>query len=111
MAVEATGTQTAVINTVHTLHQNTTEKTLILTVDLTNLTTASGTADVVILAIKQKVLTGGTEKQVWAWTYHGANVGSPVKVSIPVHSSYSVSFTLQQIAGTGRAFDWRVDSI
>lgn len=98
------GTQTATINTEHTLGTSVTAAgTYVLEVDTTNM--ANG--DVLELRAKTKVLTGGTEKQYLLATY--ANVQTDVvKMSIPVPSAYSISFTLKQTAGTGRAFDWNI---
>lgn len=108
MTVEASGTQTATISTEHTLNAGsfTSAKTYVLTVDLSNL--ANG--DTVELRVKKKVLTGGTEKQIYLGTYSHAQLHAVVD-SIPVRSEYSVSFTLKQTAGTGRNFDWAVLSL
>ncbi len=117
--VEATGTQAASIGTEHTLHTNTGDKKFVLTVNLRNMQNA----DVLELRVYEKVLTGDSQSYLtYSVTYgptiqgDGAAVGSSaqgevVKVSIPVPSAYSITFTLKQTAGTGRSFDWRVDSL
>jgi len=106
MIVEGFGTQTAVVGTEHTLHTNVAAKTYVLTVDTTNM--ANG--DLVELRAKAKVLTAGVERLVYIVAYQHLQ-GRPVKVSVPIASPYSISFTLKQTAGTARAFDWNVVSL
>lgn len=101
VATESSGTQTATVNTEHTLATPTTAKTRVLMVDLTNL--VSG--DTVELRIKAKVLTGGTAGLVYLATFIGP-VGEPVAVSPPVPCPFGATLTLKQVAGTGRAYDW-----
>lgn len=108
MIVEAFGTQTAVIGTEHTLNGGsfTGLKVYVLHVDTTNM----ALGDALELRAYEKVLTGGTEKLAYYASYQH-NQGSVVKISIPLPSAYSMKFTLLQTAGTGRAYDWRVDSL
>lgn len=108
MTVEASGTQTAVISTEHTLNSGsfTSAKVYVLEVDTSNMVGG----DVLELRIKKKVLSGGTEKVIFMNTFAHAQA-EPVKVSIPVRSEYSISFTLKQTAGTGRNYDWAVMSL
>lgn len=104
--VEASGTQTATISTEHTLATISTSKTLVLVVDTTNLVNG----DAVELRVSRKVLTGGSEALAWFGRYKHAQ-GDPVKVSIPIPSPFEAKFTLKQTDGTGRNFDWSVESL
>lgn len=98
------GTQTATIGTEHTLGSSITAAgTFILSVNTSNL--ANG--DVLELRAKTKVLTDGSEAVYLLATYAHAQ-GDPVKMSIPIPSLYSLTFTLKQTAGTGRAFEWNI---
>jgi len=107
--VEGSGTQTATINTEHSLHTNAGAKTFVLYVD----TNAMVNGDELELRVKMKVLTGGTVREVFFGTYAHVQ-GDPIKTSIPVvapgHTS-GIEFTLKQTAGTGRSFDWSVISV
>lgn len=101
------GTQTAVIGTEHALGTAiTTAGTFVLSVDTGNLVAG----DVVELRCKKKVLTGGVEKVYVLGAFSGAQ-SDPVKDSIPMVSIYSCSFTLRQVAGIARAFDWNIQAL
>lgn len=102
-SVLAEGTQTATINTEHTLATDTSGKTSVLAVDLGNL--AYG--DVVELRIYTKVRSGSTERLAYYVSYSHAQ-GAPNVYSVPVLAMNSVKATLKQTAGTGRAFDWQL---
>lgn len=99
------GTQTATIDTEHTLATVTTAGSYELLVDLTNL----AADDVVLLRAYVKVLTGGSYRLV-----DRAAFGGPVtptnKVAryYPIGVVYGVQYTLEQTDGTGRNFDWAV---
>lgn len=114
----AHGTQTATINTEHTLDAETNPGVYVLVVNLKNM--AAG--DVLELRAYEKVLTG--DSQLWlvdSGTYaniqgDAAAVGSSAKGevlarSIPIAAAFGVTFTLKQTAGTGRDFPWRVDQL
>lgn len=103
LASESNGTQTATINTEHSLAAPTTAKTRVFLVDLVNL--VSG--DIVELRMKTKVLTAGTERTVYTATYQHAQT-DPIVISVPVPTLFGGSFTLKQTAGTGRSFPWAV---
>lgn len=108
--LEASGTQTATIGTEHTLATLTGNKTYVLVVDTVNMTSASGTPDIVELRVKTKVLTGGVTRQVYPAAYVNSQA-DPIKISIPIPSDQEAVFTLKQVQGTGRAFPWKVLSI
>lgn len=110
MAVTAqgSGTQTAVIGTEHTLLDVAVAGVYSLHVDKTNL--AAG--DIVELRIYQIVLTGGTRRVVYFTRYLGVQPADDmIAISVPIANeltdSGSLRFTLKQIAGTGRNFDWK----
>ncbi len=103
--LDASGTQTASINTEHTLRTSTANGTFCFIVDLVNM--ASG--DILELRIKTKVLSGSTQHGAYIWTYKDAqNSDNNVAVSVPIPSDIQAAFTLKQTAGTGRSFDWKV---
>jgi hypothetical protein len=113
MAVEAVGSQTATLTTEHTLSGAaiTGAKSLVLTVNTKNLLNG----ETLELKIYQKVETGdtgGATADELAYTAIYINdQPNPVKISPPIISAYSATFTLKQTGGTGRAFPFRIDSI
>ena len=100
---KASGTQTAVITTEHTLSTITDAGTYVLYVD----TNAMVLGDELELRVKTKVTSGGTTREFLIATYSQPQ-GQPVKASIPVASINECVFTLKQTVGTGRAFDWEI---
>ena len=106
MAVEASGTQTAVVTTEHTLATVATEGTFVLYVDTANMVLI----DELELRVKTKILSGGTTGEFLLATYIHVQ-GQPIKASIPVNSDQEVVFTLKQTAGTARNFAWKVVSL
>lgn len=106
VAVESSGTQTAVIGTEHTLASPTTAKTRQLVVDLTNL--ANG--DTVELRVQRKVLSTGTVR-TWQTAVFSHAQASPVVLSVPCPSPHGATFTLRQTAGTARSYDWSVETL
>lgn len=106
--LEASGTQTAVINTEHTLATLTTAKVFVFVVDCANL--AAG--DILELRIYHTVLAAGASRVAYRMTYHGVqNADDLIKLSVPVPSDISFVATLKQTAGIGRLFPWKVLSI
>lgn len=103
LAIESSGTQTAVINTEHSLAAPTTNKTRVLRIDLGNMVAG----DTVEIRIKTAVLAGGTVREQQNWTYANV-VGSPIFESIPISSDVGATFTLKQTTGTGRAYPWKI---
>lgn len=100
------GSQTATISTEHTLATITTAGTYVLMVDTNNM----ALGDKLTLKVKVKVQSTGTTRL--AFTANYAHVqGEPVKLSIPVASTNEIVFTLEQTAGTGRAFPWEIVSL
>jgi hypothetical protein len=105
-AVEASGTQTATLDTEHTLSTITTTKVLVLLVDTANL--ANG--ETLELRVKTKILSGGTTRLAYLGRFKHAQ-DSTIKISAPIPSDQEAVFTLKQIGGTGRQFPWKVMSI
>lgn len=98
------GTQTASVSTEHTLGSSVTDAgTYVLSVNTTNM--ANG--DALELRIKTKTLAGDTEALYVLASYVNAQ-SEPIKMSIPVPSLHSLTCTLKQTAGTGRAFPWNL---
>lgn len=107
VTVENSGTQTATIDTEHTLDTDVDAKVFILLVDTKNLVKG----DRLVLRAKMKVLTGSTLATIYTAIY--SNVQEDiVKASIPITSpGFQVDFTLEQTDGTGRTFEWSVVSV
>jgi hypothetical protein len=105
----ATGTQTAVITTEHTLADVNLAGTYTLHVDTINL--AAG--DVVELRVYQMVLTAGTRRVCFFTQFHGAQpVEDLIKVSVPISNELTdtgaLRFSLKQVFGTGRDFPFKI---
>lgn len=97
------GSQTATIDTEHTLDTETTAGTYVLVVDMANL--ANG--DIVTLRIKTKCKTGSTSRLAYSVTYANAQ-SELIKYSVPVPIDVEIICTLEQTDGTGRDFDWNL---
>lgn len=109
VTAHASGTQTAVINTEHTLTSPNVAGVFTLIVDTVNM--AAG--DVLTLRVKQMVLTAGTTRTIYAHTFYGAQpTDDLIKVSLPISNELTdagaTTFTLQQTKGVGRVFPWKV---
>ena len=97
------GSQTAVISTEHTLATITTSGTFVIGVDAN----AMALSDKLTLRVKCKVRSTGTTRLAYEATFaHVQN--EKVIFSIPAVSTNEVVFTLEQTAGTGRAFPWEI---
>jgi hypothetical protein len=105
MAVESSGTQTAVVGTEHSLYISTAAKTLTLIVDTNNMLNG----DELELRVKAAAISAGTRRLVYLGVYAHVQV-EPLKVSVPVPSPYSWEASLKQTAGTARTYDWVVVS-
>ena len=106
---EASGTQTAVIGTEHTLRDVAAAGTYTLHVDAVNMVAG----DVVELRAYQMVLTAGTRRVAYKKIYYGAQpTDDLIKISVPISNELTdagaLRFTLKQTFGTGRAFPWKV---
>lgn len=99
----ASGSQTAVITTEHTLATITTPGVFVLVVD----TNAMVGGDELELRVYTKAKTGSTSRLAYTATYIHTQ-GEFVKYSMPVPADVEWKATLKQVAGTGRVFDWNV---
>jgi len=99
--VVASGTQTATLNTEHTLNTDTSNKTYVLGVDLNALVNG----ETVELRVYTKMLSGSTSRLAYIATYVNVQ-GIPNVFSPPITANNECKVTLKQIGGTGRAFDW-----
>jgi len=106
VTVSSTGSQTAVINTEHTLYNPTTSKFFSGYVDLTNM--ASG--DTVEIRVYMIVKSAGSYIQYYINTYTNAQTNKSVYIP-PMPSQYGWKLTLKQTAGTGRVYDYTVYEI
>lgn len=100
---KASGAQTAVISTEHTLATITDAGTYVLYVDTSNLVNG----EELELKIKTKVKSDGTTREFQTAIYIHTQA-QPVKASIPVASINEAVFTLKQKSGTGRVFNWEI---
>lgn len=105
MAVSSvgSGSQTATLDTEHTLDTETTAGVYVLVVDTNNLVDG----DVVILRMKTKAKTGSTSRLAYQATYaHAQSEINKYSPAIPVDTE--LICTLEQTDGTGRSFDWNL---
>lgn len=105
MAVtEATsGSQTATISTEHTLATITTPGVYVLRVDVN----ALALGDRLVLRAKVRARSGDTTRQLFSAVFEHSQADK-IADSIPVPVVHELVWTLQQTAGTGRAFPWSV---
>ena len=103
LTVNASGTQTATVNTEHSLATSTTSGTYVFVADTVNL--ANG--ETVELRVYSKVLSGSTKHLAYYAVYTHAQ-GSPNKYSVPIPCTHYCEVTLKQTSGTGRSYDWEL---
>lgn len=109
VTAHASGTQTAVIGTEHSLTGVTVAGTFTFHVDTVNMVAG----DILELRVKQIILTAGTKRVVELGVFYGAqSVDDLIKISAPISNELtdtdSLEFTLKQTFGTGRSFPWKV---
>lgn len=105
----ATGSQTAVIGTEHTLNPTTPDTTtgmFQVFVDLANMVAG----DLVEIRIKRKVVSAGTIRQVLLAAKGGAQ-SDPGWASPALLLRHGWDVTLKQTAGTGRVFPWSIEKV
>jgi hypothetical protein len=103
VTLKASGTQTATLDTEHTLTTITDAGVYVLKVDTANL--ANG--ETLRLRIYTKCLSDGTERLAYEAIYKHAQ-GVPMKYSVPVAENISFRATLLQSGGTGRNYPWAI---
>ena len=66
--------------------------------------------DAFAINITTKILSGGSADSVIYQTYSGAPTGNgdQVVASAPIFSDQSIAFVVNQTAGTGRSFPWKI---
>lgn len=96
------GTQSATLDTIHSLNNETTFGVYQCYWNLTNL--AKG--DVVRCFITTKVLTGDSEEIIFEGVYANDMSNSPIVCSPPFVSEFSCTMKLEQTDGTGRSFPY-----
>ena len=106
LAIETDGSQTATLDTEHTLAAVVGAKTRVLVVDLVNM--AAG--DVVVLRIKTAARAAGTERIVEQAVFRDVPA-KPISMSVPVPMANGGTITLEQTDGTGRVFPWAIYSL
>jgi len=97
------GTQTAVIDSEHTLSTKTAAGFYILGVDLSNMVNG----DITVLRIYTKMITGESSNMVWEGTYSNLQA-FPNVYSIPCPVTTEIICTLTQTDGTGRDYPWNL---
>lgn len=105
--VVTSGTQTATVSTEHTLYNSTTAGMFQLAVDTSNLVSGES---VELRAYTKVINSAGTYRQATVVTVLGADA-SPAAISPPLLCPNGAQFTLKQLSGTGRSFDWAVWSV
>lgn len=86
-----------------TLATDTTNGTFVLEVDVSNLVNG----DLLEIRVYTITLNGGSLTQAWKGTYQHAQINNH-KISPPVASDQSIKCTLNQQAGTGRTYAWKM---
>lgn len=109
VTVEASGSQSAVIGTEHTLRSVNQPGVYTLHVDKN----AMAAGDVLELRVYRIVLAGGTTRVVKVYEFSGAQLADDMQFdSRPfgneLNDADSLKFTLKQTFGTGRMFPWKV---
>ena len=99
----AEGQQTAVISTEHTLASSSVTGTFVLSVDVSNM----ATSDTLEIRTFKRARSSTTERLFEIVTLNDAQTHLVVD-SLPFPSDGSVSVSIKQTAGTGRAFDWNL---
>ena len=105
----ATGSQTATINTEHTLNGTTPETTdgvYQLFIDCA----AMAAGDITEIRIKEKARSADTQRQILVATLAGAQ-SDPLWVSPSFVLMNGWDMTLKQTAGTGRAYPWSIRKV
>lgn len=114
LSVKSSGSQTATLDSLHTLLSTTDAGVYVLTVDAAALAVNSGVGEVVELTILKKVRTGDTVRQAFFATFVAGSLPSPILQSPAIVCPFGADFKLKQpttSGGTGRAFPWSVEQL
>lgn len=105
-AQDATGSQTAVIDTEHDVKTYTASNVYVFSIETNNMVNG----DVVEFRAYKKDQGSGTDREVLKQTYAHVQSANFV-VFPPIYLPFGGKFTILQTAGTGRSFDWHVDTL
>ena len=97
------GTTTPVVGTPSTLFTDTNNATFQFAIDTTNM----AVGDLLEVQITSINLSGGSQIVMWEGFYQHAQV-TPLKVTPYISSDQSVQAVINQLAGTARAFAWKM---
>jgi len=106
LTVHSAGTQTAVVNTAHTLATVTTSGVFVIQLDLSNMVVG----DYAEVVVKVRQTSGGAYKQQ-SYSLYAHAQADVIQQSVPIVAPYGAEFTLKQTAGTGRDFPWLVATL
>jgi len=105
---EDNGSQTAVIDTEHTLKSLTADGLYVLYVDLSNMVDGDRT----VIKTKVKIKSAGSEVILFEDLVIGTDIEDgtvpPLYETPATAMTETMSYTLEQTDGTGRAYDWQV---
>lgn len=104
VSVNTSGTQSATLDTEHTLATITSAGTYQLVVDTDNLVNG----EVVVLRIKVKAFSGQASKLLFESAYMHDQGAMCLAMSPPVPAPIEFVATLTQSGGTGRSFPWAI---
>ncbi len=105
-AQDDTGSQTATIDTEHDVKTYTASNIYVYTIEVNNL--ADG--DVVEFRVYKKDQGSGTDREIDRQTLSHAQAQGWAKFP-PFFLPFGGKFTILQTAGTGRSFDWHIDTL
>lgn len=86
-----------------TLATDTSNATFVLEVETTNM----ALGDELEIRVYTITLNGGTLTQAWKGAYQHVQINNH-KISPPIASDQSIKCTLNQQAGTGRTYNWKM---
>lgn len=101
------GSQAATVNTEHNIGSAITAAGVyVFAVDTSNMVNG----DMLELRAKTKLKSGSTSRVAYLAQFAHVQ-GEPNKYSVPVPVDTEVQFTLKQVAGSSRSFDWNILSL
>jgi hypothetical protein len=109
LSEHASGSQTCVVSTEHTLNTTTPDTTAGIFqffLDTANLVAG----DVLEIRVKRKVISAGTIRQVFSKTIAGVQT-DPCFATESLILRHGWDFTIKQTAGTGRVIPWSIEKI
>jgi hypothetical protein len=101
--LDYSGTTTPTVGTPSTLATDTNNGTMVFEIDTSNMVLG----DLLQIQINTITLSGGSQVLAWEAFYQHAQINNH-KTSPPVASDQSYQVVINQVAGTARAFAWKV---